>query len=135
MILCREVTQKSLNGQTFVGEIGIWMPGNEEAERVKQLLFEFSDFCQSIEKLFKKAADSVCESAAFILYFRWNLFLDNREIVFAYAAERAHPVIGDVFKGRSGFDATVRIACCRVVNITADIANVLLHNVVVFNCW
>lgn len=53
MILCREVTQKSLNDQAFVGEIGTWMPGNEEAERVKQLLFEFSDFCQSIENYLK----------------------------------------------------------------------------------
>ena len=110
------------------------MPGNEEAERVKQLLFEFSDFCRSIEKLFKKRLTPFVNQPPYFV-FSVDLFLDNREIVFAYAAERAHPVIGDVFKDRSGFDATVRIACCRVVNITAEIANVLLHNVVVFNCW
>lgn len=50
------------------------------------------------------------------------------EIVFAYAAEGAYPVLGDIFPGSAWLDAVVGIAHFGVVNVTASVANVLSHS-------
>ncbi len=55
------------------------------------------------------------------------LFLDRTEIILANATHRAHPVGWNVLKGGSSGDATVRVANSGVVDIPADVANVLLH--------
>ena len=56
------------------------------------------------------------------------MLLSGAELVFAYAAEGANPVSGEVFEGGAGGDAVVGVACCGVVLIAADFANVLFHN-------
>jgi hypothetical protein len=50
------------------------------------------------------------------------------ELVFAYAAFRTAPIFGHVFERRSRRDAVRRVACFRVIDITAYIANVFFHN-------
>lgn len=57
------------------------------------------------------------------------------EIFFSYAAERAYPVCRNVFKGCSRCDAAVRVTDFRIVNITANHANVLVHNKFVLNLF
>ena len=49
------------------------------------------------------------------------------EVVLAYATEWAYPVVGDVFEGGTWGDAAVGIACCGVIDVTADVANILFH--------
>ena len=49
------------------------------------------------------------------------------ELILAYAAKRAGPVIGQIFKGGAGGDAVVGIADFGIVLITAGAAYVLIH--------
>ena len=53
--------------------------------------------------------------------------LARLKFIFAYAAEGANPVFGDVFKGRSGFDTRLGVTHFGVVNPVADNTFVLLH--------
>ncbi len=55
-----------------------------------------------------------------------HLFHD-REAVLANAAKRAGPAVGDGFKGSAGSDAAIGIAFFWVIDVTADVANVLFH--------
>jgi hypothetical protein len=43
-------------------------------------------------------------------------------------AERANPVGGEVFEFGAGGDTVVGVTNCGVIDITADIANILFHN-------
>ena len=66
-----------------------------------------------------------------------DLLLDG-EIVFAYAADGAYPIFGNVFKGCAGGDAAIGVAYFGVIHITAGFANVLLHklfNVLMFSVF
>ena len=53
--------------------------------------------------------------------------LARLKFIFAYAAEGANPVFGEVFKGCAGFDAGIGVAHFGVVNPVADNTFVLLH--------
>ena len=55
-------------------------------------------------------------------------FVFGLEFVFADAAFRAFPVVGQLFKRRSGRNVVFGIALFRIVHIAADFANVLLHD-------
>ena len=52
----------------------------------------------------------------------------RRKFVLSDAAFRAHPVVRQIVKSRSGLDAVVGISLVRIVDIATDIANVLLHS-------
>ena len=52
-----------------------------------------------------------------------------RELFLAQAADGAHPIFGDIFPGRAGSDAVVRIAGFGVIDITAG-ALVLIHDAI-----
>ena len=72
---------------------------------------------------------AAAENAAVVIrqpYKRDELFHD-REVVLANAAKRAGPAVGDGFKGGAGSDTAVGIAFCWVIDVTADVANVLFH--------
>jgi hypothetical protein len=49
------------------------------------------------------------------------------EFVFAYTANGAYPIIGDILKSCSWLNTTVRVTYCGVIDITANFTNVL-HN-------
>lgn len=54
---------------------------------------------------------------------------DNRlEHIFAYAAQRAAPVSGKIFKGCAGLDAVLRIAFLGIICIAAGIAKIFFHS-------
>ena len=57
----------------------------------------------------------------------WKLFHHLFKLIFAYAAERANPIVGNVFKGSSGFNATFGVANGRVVHPLAHNAIILFH--------
>ena len=59
--------------------------------------------------------------------FRLGSLFSRGEVVFSDATERAYPVRRDVFEGRSGRDAAVRIPHLGVIDIAADVAYVFLH--------
>ncbi len=54
------------------------------------------------------------------------------EIFFSYAANRANPIFGEVFKSNSRSDSCIRIAYFRIVNPIANSANVFFHNLLCF---
>jgi len=56
----------------------------------------------------------------------------DREAVLADAAKRAGPVVGNGLKGGAGGDAAIGVAFFWVVDVTADVANVLFHFCVIF---
>ena len=56
-----------------------------------------------------------------------NLFFVRLEIVLAHAADRAHPIFGNVFKSRARLDARLRIAHFRVIDPLAHRTDILLH--------
>ena len=60
------------------------------------------------------------------------LLLDNAEVVLANTAEGAYPVVWNILESCSRLDAAVRIAYFRVIDITAYITYILLHNDSVF---
>lgn len=49
------------------------------------------------------------------------------KIVLPYAADRAHPIIGELFKGGSGSDTGIGVSNCRIVFVSADITYILSH--------
>lgn len=65
----------------------------------------------------------VCPSYYLLL----SLILGRLEVVLAYTTEWAYPIIGDVFEGCTGLNAAVGVACCGVINVTADAAYILFH--------
>ena len=56
-----------------------------------------------------------------------KLFYHLFKLVFAYAAEGANPIVGNVFKGSSGFNTTFGVANGRVVHPLAHNAIILFH--------
>ena len=56
------------------------------------------------------------------------LFVFGLEIVFADAAVRAGPIVGQLFERCSGGDVVFGIALFRIIHVAADFANVLLHD-------
>ena len=56
-----------------------------------------------------------------------ELFHD-REAVLADAAKRAGPTVGNGLKRGAGSDTAVGIAFFWVINVTADVANILFHS-------
>lgn len=56
--------------------------------------------------------------------------IDLRELVLAYAADGAYPVVGQVFKLGAGRNPAVGIAYGGVIDPVADFANVFVHSVV-----
>ena len=59
--------------------------------------------------------------------YTYRLFHD-RETVLADAAKRAGPAVGNGLKRGARSDAAVGIAFFWVVDVTADVANVLFHD-------
>ena len=53
------------------------------------------------------------------------------ELVFAYAANRAYPIFGDILECCSWLDTTVGVSYCWVIHITADFTNILFHYCIV----
>ena len=49
------------------------------------------------------------------------------EIAFPHAADGADPVVGDVFKSRTGRDPTVGITLSRVINVITNGADIFFH--------
>ena len=49
------------------------------------------------------------------------------ELVLAYAAQGADPILGKIFKRSARGDSIVRITHLGIVNIATYIANILLH--------
>ena len=45
-----------------------------------------------------------------------------------YAADRAAPVIGKIFKSGAGSNAVLRIALFRIISISTGIAKIFFHN-------
>ena len=54
------------------------------------------------------------------------------EVLLADAACGAGPVFRDVFKGGSGGYASFRVSFCRIIYVSADDANILIHNLTSF---
>ncbi len=50
------------------------------------------------------------------------------ELVFAYSADGANPIVGDVFKFSSGSDAAIGVANRGVINPIANFTDVFIHN-------
>ena len=55
------------------------------------------------------------------------LFFVELEIGFAKAADRANPIVRNVFKRGSGFDSAVGIADGRIINVLARRAYIFFH--------
>lgn len=55
-------------------------------------------------------------------------------MLLADSACRACPSVGDVFESCSGSYASLRISFCRIVYVSADNANILIHNLMSFGC-
>ena len=49
------------------------------------------------------------------------------EVLFADAAGRTCPIIGDVLERSAGNDAVFRVSLCRIINVSAGNANILFH--------
>ena len=64
-------------------------------------------------------------------YLRLHQLLGRREVALADTADGAHPVFGDVFEGSTGLDAAVGIAGFGVVDVTAYVAYILFHKLLV----
>ena len=50
------------------------------------------------------------------------------EHILCDSADRANPIIGDIFKSGAGSDAGIRIPGGRVIYVTTNGAYILLHN-------
>ena len=56
---------------------------------------------------------------------------DWLEILLAYSADRTSPIFGDILKGCSRGDTTIRVAYGRVVDPSTSGANILLHSSII----
>lgn len=54
--------------------------------------------------------------------------VDLLKVIFPYTAQRAYPIIWNVFECSSRSDTTFRISLFRVVNPITNFANVFIHN-------
>ena len=63
-----------------------------------------------------------------IRLFQRLLFSHFFKLVFANAAEGAHPIFGDILKGRAGSDAALGVTHFGVVNPIAYDATILFHD-------
>ena len=52
-----------------------------------------------------------------------------RELVLADRTERADPIFWQILKRRSGFYTVLRISHLGIIDVTAYVANIALHNV------
>ena len=52
--------------------------------------------------------------------------------VLAYAADRAYPILGEVFESCSRGDSVVGISDCRIILIATCTADVLIHTQISF---
>ena len=59
------------------------------------------------------------------------LLLDGAKIFFSNTAHGAHPVVGNVLESGTCGDAAVGIAHCGIIDVTADVAYILLHKSVI----
>ena len=59
----------------------------------------------------------------------FNLFLNRAEIVLAYSAERANPIIRDILECCTWSDAALWISYFWIINPTTNVAYIFLHNV------
>ena len=48
---------------------------------------------------------------------------------FSDSASRACPVIGDILEWSARLDAVFRVTLCRIIDVSADYANIFIHNV------
>ena len=64
----------------------------------------------------------------FLSCFQKGLFF-RAELVFADAAERADPILGNFFPGRAGGYAVIGITDCGVIDIAADITDIFHGNI------
>ena len=56
-----------------------------------------------------------------------GLLLDLLELILAYAAQRAYPIVGNILESRSRSDTSFGIANCRIIDPIANRTSVL-HN-------
>ena len=54
------------------------------------------------------------------------------EHIFAYAAKRAAPIVGQIFESGAGSDAAVRITDRRVIDVVTNCATILFHSPKIF---
>jgi hypothetical protein len=52
----------------------------------------------------------------------------RREIFLAGAAIGTYPIVGKILEGHPGLDTTVRVTDFGIVYVSANVANVLLHD-------
>lgn len=64
---------------------------------------------------------TIGESSFSSLFFYW------REVVFTNSAKWAYPIFRDVFKCCSWSNASIFVANCWIIDVSANIANVLFH--------
>ena len=70
-----------------------------------------------------KAKPSHCDSA---------FLLSNRiEILFAYSANWAGPIFGNILERCARSDAAIRVAYCRIIDPRTYCANILFHIIIV----
>ena len=62
----------------------------------------------------------------------FGLLLNEAEIILAYSAKRANPIIWDVFECCTWSDAALWITYFWIINPTTHVANIFLHNVPFF---
>ena len=53
--------------------------------------------------------------------------LHRLEIVLAYSAEWASPILRNILESGSRSDSVIRISDCRIILVSADFANILFH--------
>jgi len=83
--------------------------------------------CHTIIEL-KKAVLSFTITALKYLERQLNLILYFFEKGFVYTADRAYPVIRNIFERGAWFNAVVRITVLRIVHIAARAAYPFIHN-------
>ncbi len=49
------------------------------------------------------------------------------KVIFSYSAKRTCPILRDILKGCSFCNAVIGISCIGIINISADLANILCH--------
>lgn len=57
------------------------------------------------------------------------LFLNKAEIILAYSAKRANPIIRDILKSCTRSDAALWISYFWIINPTTNVTYIFLHNV------
>ncbi len=58
--------------------------------------------------------------------------LFSLEVVLAYSAQRAYPIFRDIFPCCARLYSVIRITNFRVINVTANSAYILVHNILLF---